>query len=75
MISSVLKDCAILLQGLLYQVFVDVYQVCQVRIANCCYEISNMLFLVIMSLCCVCVRSIGVNKLCSLGYVYSQIFQ
>ena len=24
---------------------------------------------------CVCVCNIGVNKLCSLGYVYSQIFQ
>jgi len=54
-IIYVLKDCTILSQDLFYRVFVEVYRGCQVRIANCCYEISNMLFLAIMSLCSVCV--------------------
>ena len=67
MIISVLKDCASVLQDLLYLVFVDLYQGCHVRITNFCYEISNMLFQVITSLCCVC--NSGVNKLCSVGYV------
>ena len=86
MIISVLKDCAILLEDLLHQVFVDVYRRCQARDGNCCYEISNMLFLVITSLCfvcvcvcvccvCVCVCSSGVNKRCSVGYVCTSNVQ
>jgi hypothetical protein len=63
---SVLKDCPSLLQDLLYKVFVDVCQGCHVRIANC-YEISNILFLIITSLYFVC--SSGINKRCVLGYV------
>ena len=64
---SVLRDCAILLQDLFHRVFMDIYQGFLVSDGHCFYEISNMLFLEIMSLCCVC--SSGVNKRCSVGYV------
>ena len=55
MIIRVLKDCSILFKDSFYQAFMDVCQPCDEMFANICYEMSNILFLIIISLCFVCV--------------------
>jgi hypothetical protein len=86
MIVSVLKDCAMFVTGFTLSVFCGLLPGlsgvnCELLLRNFQYVISGNYLAVLCAragvcVCvCVCVCSIGVNKLCSLGYVYSQIFQ
>ena len=77
MIISVLKDCAMFITGFTLSVFCGLLpglsgEKCEL-LRNFQYVISGNYVAVFCV--CVCVCSIGVNKLCSLGYVYSQTFQ